>query len=151
MAAWIIWPEFYKRSRKYQKYKTYSEIRMFFSWAFGANLIFVSPYPTLFYRYGSVGRFFLTSQIGYPLNLIVYSKTCLKRPLKKIQKNCLFFSRQIIAYGRSKVLQNARHLSPICLNDLCCVYLWVAILGRFNCIYSPTIGNIIEYTNNLLR
>ena len=38
-----------------------------------ANLknIFVSPYPTLFYRYGSVGRIFLTSQIGYPLNLIV--------------------------------------------------------------------------------
>ena len=40
-----------------------------------ANLknILVSPYPTLFNRYGSVGRnFFLTSQIGYPLNLIVY-------------------------------------------------------------------------------
>ena len=39
-----------------------------------------------------VGRsIFLTSQIGYPLNLIVYSKTCLKRPLKKNTKNCLFF------------------------------------------------------------
>ena len=41
-----------------------------------ANLknIFVSPYPTLFYRYGSVSRkiIILTSQIGYPLNLIVY-------------------------------------------------------------------------------
>ena len=35
--------------------------------------------------------FFLTSQIGYPLNLIVYSKTCLKRPLKKNTKICLFF------------------------------------------------------------
>ena len=30
---------------------------------------------------------FLTSQVGYPLNLIVYSKTCLKRPLKKKIKN----------------------------------------------------------------
>ena len=43
---------------------------------FEANLknIFVSPYPTLFLWYGSVGRkkiFFLTSQIPYPLNLIV--------------------------------------------------------------------------------
>ena len=37
-----------------------------------------------------VGFFFLTSQIGDPLNLIVYSKTCLKRPLKNT-KNCLFF------------------------------------------------------------
>ena len=61
----------------------------------GANLIFVSPYPTLFYRYGSVGRFFLTSQIGYPLNLIVYSKTCLKRPLKNNTKNCLFFQNRL--------------------------------------------------------
>ena len=43
----------------------------------------------------SVG-FFLTYQIGYPLNLIVYSKTCLKRPLKKIQK-MFDFSRPIIA------------------------------------------------------
>ena len=57
--------------------------------------IFVSPYATLFYRYGSV-RFFLTSQIGYPLNLIVYSKTCLKRPLKKYKK-LFVFSRPIIA------------------------------------------------------
>ena len=55
-----------------------------------ANLknIFVSPYQTLFYRYGRVGRknIFFTSQIGYPLNLIVYSKTCLKRPLNKSQE-----------------------------------------------------------------
>ena len=37
--------------------------------------IFVSPYPILFLKYGSVGRkfFFLTSQIPYPLNLIVRS------------------------------------------------------------------------------
>ena len=56
-----------------------------------ANLkdIFVSPYRTLFYWYGSVGQiFFLTSKIGYTLKLIVYSKTCLKRPLKKKTKNC---------------------------------------------------------------
>ena len=60
-----------------------------------ANLknIFVSPYPTRFYQFGSVGQnFFLTSQIGYPLNLIVYSKTCLQRPLKQIKKfECVFF------------------------------------------------------------
>ena len=32
--------------------------------------IFVSPYPILFLKYGSVGKnFFLTSQIPYPLNL----------------------------------------------------------------------------------
>ena len=34
-----------------------------------------------------------------------YSKTCLKRPLKKEDQN--WFSRPIIAYCRSKVLQNA--------------------------------------------
>ena len=41
-----------------------------------ANLlnIFVSPHPTLFRWYGSVGKlFFLTSQISYPLDLIVNS------------------------------------------------------------------------------
>ena len=49
--------------------------------------IFVYSYLTLFYRYGLVGRkFFLTSQIRYPLNLILYSKTCLKRPLQKKTK-----------------------------------------------------------------
>ena len=52
---------------------------------------FVSPYPTLFYQYGPVcWLIFLTSQIGYPFNLIVYSKTCHKRPLKK-EKKCFFF------------------------------------------------------------
>ena len=35
-----------------------------------------------------------------------YSKTCLKRPLKKKTKNG--FSRPMIAYCRSKVLQNAQ-------------------------------------------
>ena len=102
-----------------------------------ANLknIFVSPYPTLFYCYWLVGRkiIFLTSQIGHPLNLIVYNKTCLKRPLKKKIKQ-FFLSRPIIAYCRSKVLQNVR--------------------PSFNLqvlLYSPTIGNKIKYTNNLLR
>ena len=58
-----------------------------------ANLknIFVSPYPTLFTGMGQSVGFFLTSQIGYPLNLIVYSKTCLKRPLKKNTKIVCFF------------------------------------------------------------
>ena len=48
------------------------------SFAGKANLqnIFVSPYPTLFLWYGSVGKLFcLTSQIPYPLNLIVNSPT----------------------------------------------------------------------------
>ena len=57
--------------------------------------IFVFPYPILFYKHWSVDRknIFLTSQIGYPLNLIVnspaigneckYSKTCVKLPLKR--------------------------------------------------------------------
>ena len=65
-----------------------------------ANLknIFVSPYPTRFYGYESVGRklLFFNFQIGYPLNLIVYSKTCLKRPLNKRQK-LFVLSRPIIA------------------------------------------------------
>ena len=83
-----------------------------------ANLknIFVYAYPTPFYWYGSVGwNFFLTSQIGYSLNLITYSKTCLKRPLNKIQKNV--FSRPIIAYNAG---QKYCTMLP---NDLCCVYL----------------------------
>ena len=43
-----------------------------------ANLrnIFVSPYPTLFNQYGSVGKlFYFTSQTRYPLNLIVNNST----------------------------------------------------------------------------
>ena len=58
--------------------------------------IFVSPYQTLFYRYGSVGRklIFLTSQIGYPLNLKLYT---VKPVLRGHSKNCVFFSRPIIA------------------------------------------------------
>ena len=76
--------------------------------------------------------FFLTSQIGYPLNLIVYSKTCLKRPLKKIQKIVCFFKTDYrimqvksIAECSQRAFCNTfdLHLSPICLNDLCCVYL----------------------------
>ena len=41
------------------------------------------------------------------------------------------------------------HLVLICLNDLCCVYL----RGRFRqvLLHSPTIGNKIKYTNNLLK
>ena len=40
----------------------------------------------------SVGKlFFYTSQIGYPINCIVYSKTRLKRPLKKRIKIVCFF------------------------------------------------------------
>ena len=47
---------------------------------------------------------FLTSQIGYSFNLIIYSKACLKRPLRK--KTKLFvFSRPIIPKCRSKLLQ----------------------------------------------
>ena len=81
----------------------------------------------------SVGKlFFLTSQIGYPLNLIVYSKTCLQRPLNKIQKIVCFFKTD---YGIMQVKSIAEcsqgafcntfdlHLAPICLNYLCCVYL----------------------------
>ena len=95
-----------------------------------ANLknIFVSPYPTLVYRYGSVGRnFFSTSQIRYLLNLIVYRKTYLKRPLNKIQKNdCFFKSNYRIMQVKSiaECSQGAfcntfdLHDAPICLNDL---------------------------------
>ena len=55
---------------------------------------------------------FLTSQIGYPLNLIVYSKTCLKRPLNKKlffqdrlshnagQKYCRMLPRSILQFFR---------------------------------------------------
>ena len=39
------------------------------------------------------------------MGIAKYSKTHLKRPLKKKTKNC--FSRPIIDYRRSKVLQNA--------------------------------------------
>ena len=57
-----------------------------------ANLknIFVSPYPTLFYGYGSVSRF-LTSQIGYPLNLVYTLKPVLRVQSTKIQKIVFFF------------------------------------------------------------
>ena len=59
-----------------------------------ANLknIFFPSYPTLFCPYGLVGQkvILLTSQIWYPLNLIVY-----KMPLKKSKKK-IFFSGPII-------------------------------------------------------
>ena len=44
---------------------------------------FTLPDPVLPVLGWSVGIFFLTPQIGYPLNLIVYSITCLKRPFQK--------------------------------------------------------------------
>ena len=55
--------------------------------------VFVFSCPTPFYWYGLVGRkiIFFTSQIGYSLNIIVHSKTCLKRQLRKKKKNCLFY------------------------------------------------------------
>ena len=57
-----------------------------------ANLknIFVSPYPTLFYLNGSVGRtiIFLTSQIGYLY--IVLVNPVLRGNSKKTKK-CLLF------------------------------------------------------------
>ena len=78
--------------------------------------------------------FFLTSQIGYPLNLIVTVKPCLKRPLNKRQKIVCFFKtdyRIIQVKSIAECSQGAfcntfyLHLAPICLNDLCCVYLSV--------------------------
>ena len=71
------------------------------------------------------------SQIGYPLNLIVYSITYLKRPLKKRHR---IMQVKIIAECSQGVFCNIfdLHLAPICLNGLC-VYLWVAVSGRFYC------------------
>ena len=81
----------------------------------------------------SVGKLpFLTSRIGYPLNLIVYSKTCLKRPLKKKKK--FFFKTDYHIMQVKSILQYFR--------------------PSFNLqvlLYSPTIGNKIKYTKNLLR
>ena len=94
---------------------------------------FVSPY-----WYGSVGRtiIFLTSQTRYPFFLIVYSKTCLKRPLSKRQKIvCFIFKIIKTDYRIMQVKSIAEcskgafcntfdlHLALICLNYLCCVYL----------------------------
>ena len=69
-----------------------------------------------------VGRweFFLTSQIGYPLNLIVYSKIW---PLKKKTKNVCFFKTdycimqvKCIAKCSQEAFCNTfdLHLAPIC-------------------------------------
>ena len=61
----------------------------------GVGLLFTGPtlkiflFPLTRPCFTGMGRsvgFFLTSQIGYPLNLIVYSKTCCKRPLKNKKK-----------------------------------------------------------------
>ena len=78
-----------------------------------ANLknIFVSLTRPRFTGMGLLVGIFLTSQIGYSLNLITYSK----RPLNKIQK--IVFSRPIIAYNAG---QKYCTMLP---NDLCCVYL----------------------------
>ena len=76
----------------------------------------------------------LTSQIEYPLNLIVYSKTCLKKNSKKDdqlshnagQKFCRMLPGSILQYF------------PLSFN--------LQVL-----LYSPTIGNKIKYTNNSRR
>ena len=117
-------------------------------WKYGkANLknIFVSPYPTPYYRYGLVRRklLFLTSQIGYPLNSIVHSKTCLKRPLNKRQKIVCFIKTDYRIMQVKSIAECSQeafcntfelHLALICLNDLRWVYLSEAVLGRFYCI-----------------
>ena len=69
-----------------------------------ANLkdIFVSPYPTLFYWYGSVN---------------VYSKTRLMRPLKKRHRIMQVKSIAECSQGAFCNIFDL-HLAPICLNDL---------------------------------
>ena len=112
-----------------------------------ANLknIFVSPYPTLFYWYGLVGRKFFffnfSNWIPIKLNLIVYIKTCLKRPLKKTKKS--FFLQDWLSHNAGQKY---------------CRMLPGSILQYFRpsfnlqvLLYSPTKGNKIKYTNNLLR
>ena len=79
----------------------------------------------------SVGKlFFLTSQIGYPLNLIVYSKTCLKRPLNIRQKNVCFIKTDYRIMQVKSIAECSQGafcnpfdllLALICLNDLCFV------------------------------
>ena len=116
---------------------------------FRSSSFFVSPYPTLIYWYGLVENFFnLKSQIGYPLNLIVYSKTCLKRPLKKKtlhnagQKYCRMLPGSILQY-----------FGPAFSANLPYRPLRIPLSGRFRqaLLYSPTIGNKMKYINNLLR
>ena len=121
---------------------------------------FVSPYPTLFTGMGWSFKqlFFFTSQIRYPFFLIVYSKTCLKRPLSKRQKNCLFYLQNY----QDRLSHNAgqkycrmlpgsilQYFRPAFSAHLLCI----SLSGRFRqvLLHSPTIGNKIKYTNNLLR
>ena len=64
----------------------------------------------------SVGFFFSTSQIGYPLNIIHTVKPVLRGHSTK-DKKLFVLSKPIIAYCRAKVLQNApREHSAILLN-----------------------------------
>ena len=120
-----------------------------------ANLknIFVSPYPTLFYRYGSVSRTIniFTSQIGYlyTVNPVLGGHS---------KKTKMFFFQDWLShnagqkYCRMLPAHNAGqkfcrmlpgehsantfdlHLASICLNNHCCAYLWVAVLDMFYCI-----------------
>ena len=92
-----------------------------------------------------VNLFFnLRSQIGCPLSLIVNSKTCLKRPLKKKtllntgQKYCRMLPGSILQYFRPAF---SAHLSLRPLS--------IFFSGRFRQIllFSPTIGKQIKYTN----
>ena len=52
---------------------------------------FPLPDPVLPVWVSQSEKYFLTSQIGYPLNLIVYSNSCLKRPLNERQNIVCFF------------------------------------------------------------
>ena len=110
--------------------------------------ISVSPYPTLLYQYGSVGRniFLLLFQIRYPLNLIVYSKTCLKRPLTyqdRLSHNAGQKYCRMLPFCNTFDL----YLVLICLSLTTFVNLCISLSGRFRqvLLHSPTIGNKIKY------
>ena len=73
----------------------------------GRSNVFVTVYVTLP----------KTKHANHMLEQATYSNTYLKRPLKKLTKNWL--ARPIIAYCRSKVLQNAPSLSaPLVIKTL---------------------------------
>ena len=95
----------------------------------------------------SVGIFFLTSQIGYPLNLIVYSKTGLKTQQRQkifcfIKTDYHIMQVKSIAECSQGAFCNTfyLHLALICLNDLC---LCISLSGHFRqvLLHSPTICN----------
>ena len=97
------------------------------------KIFFVSSYLTLFLWVRQSEFFFLTFQIGYSLNLIVHSKTCLKRPLRKKTKIVCFFKTDYRIMQVKSIAECSQgafcntldlHLAPICLNDLCCVYIF---------------------------